>query len=302
MEFCRAPNYACAILEPPAKPRVRTLRLRRERASAAGDPARQGGDPGYWRPAPDRRCCTATASSSRGRTAPARRPVLAEIALSALRQVDVRAHIRPFLEQLVAEAERRTSSCARASTAASPRASRARTRCARRRASPSTPACTRRRAARRCWPSSTSPSCTTSRGIRALRQPREDLRARSRRSAGSATRATAASPRRASPAVGLVQRSSSGRIVGSLAVSAPETRMTDERTVEVLAALRRASRRRRSGDFPEQSLHGIRREEPPGVRDEHLVDLLLRHVPLEGAWARDVGVARLLVSKAGCAA
>src|SRR5215213_4430150 len=30
-------------------------------------------------------------------------PVLAEIGLSALRQVDVRAHIRPFLEQLVAE-------------------------------------------------------------------------------------------------------------------------------------------------------------------------------------------------------
>src|SRR4051812_14464260 len=30
-------------------------------------------------------------------------PVLAEIGLSALRQIDVRAHIRPFLEQLVAE-------------------------------------------------------------------------------------------------------------------------------------------------------------------------------------------------------
>jgi DNA-binding IclR family transcriptional regulator len=38
-----------------------------------------------------------------------------------------------------------------------------------------------------------------------------------------------------------VQRSSSGRIVGALAVSAPETRMTEERTGEVLAALRRVS-------------------------------------------------------------
>jgi IclR family acetate operon transcriptional repressor len=42
-------------------------------------------------------------------------------------------------------------------------------------------------------------------------------------------------------AVGMVQRSSSGRIVGALAVSAPETRMTEERTGEVLAALRRVS-------------------------------------------------------------
>ena len=42
-------------------------------------------------------------------------------------------------------------------------------------------------------------------------------------------------------AVGLVQRSSSGRIVGALAVSAPETRMTEERTGEVVAALRRVS-------------------------------------------------------------
>jgi len=38
-----------------------------------------------------------------------------------------------------------------------------------------------------------------------------------------------------------VQRTSSDRIVGALAVSAPETRMTDERTAEVVAALRRVS-------------------------------------------------------------
>ena len=42
-------------------------------------------------------------------------------------------------------------------------------------------------------------------------------------------------------AVGLVQRTSSGRIAGALAVSAPETRMTEERHEEVLAVLRRVS-------------------------------------------------------------
>jgi DNA-binding IclR family transcriptional regulator len=172
-------------------------------------------------------------------------PVLAEIGLSALRQVDVRAHIRPFLEQLVAELGetahlivREGINCRFAESVEGTHALRTTARVG-----------------------ISYPVYSTSGGKALLAELDEtellemfsdergpghfDTRAELFEQIDEIRRLGYARNRGESEAgiaaVGLVQRSSSGRIVGALAVSAPETRMTDERTDEVVAALRRVS-------------------------------------------------------------
>jgi IclR family transcriptional regulator, acetate operon repressor len=172
-------------------------------------------------------------------------PVLAEIGLSALRQVDVRAHIRPFLEQLVAELGETAHLIIREGITA--------------RFAESVEGTHALRTTARVGIA--YPVHNTSGGKALLAELDEDelcdlypeellpghfhTRAALFEELDEIRRLGYARNRGESEAgiaaVGLVQRSSSGRIVGALAVSAPETRMTEERTGEVLAALRRVS-------------------------------------------------------------
>lgn len=172
-------------------------------------------------------------------------PVLAEIGLSALRQVDIRAHIRQFLEQLVAELGetahlivREGINCRFAESVEGTHALRTTARVG-----------------------IAYPAHMTSGGKALLAEldekellelyPDEDLAGHFAdrqalldelaevRRLGYARNRGESEPGIA--AVGIVQRTSSGRIAGALAVSAPETRMTEERHLEVLAVLRRIS-------------------------------------------------------------
>jgi DNA-binding IclR family transcriptional regulator len=172
-------------------------------------------------------------------------PVLAEIGLAALRQVDVRAHIRPFLEQLVTELGetahlivREGLSCRFAESVEGTHALRTTARVG-----------------------IAYPVHDTSGGKALLAElsegellelyPEEHLtghfgtRAALFEELEEVRRLGYARNRGESEAgiaaVGLVQRTSSGRIAGAVAVSAPETRMTEERIQEVLAVLRRVS-------------------------------------------------------------
>jgi DNA-binding IclR family transcriptional regulator len=172
-------------------------------------------------------------------------PVLAEIGLSALRQVDVRAHIRPFLEQLVAELGetahlivREGINCRFAESVEGTHALRTTARVG-----------------------ISYPVYSTSGGKALLAELDDaellemfsdergyghfDTRAELFAELEEVRRLGYARNRGESEAgiaaVGIVQRTSSDRIVGALAVSAPETRMTEERTLEVVAALRRVS-------------------------------------------------------------
>src|SRR5215212_2895129 len=114
MEFCRAPNYPPPMLEPPpAKPAhpissvenaLRLLVILRDREEIRVSEA--SAELGVAR-STAHRLLAMLHSYGIVEQGPNRAyrvgPVLAEIGLSALRQVDVRAHIRPFLEALVAE-------------------------------------------------------------------------------------------------------------------------------------------------------------------------------------------------------
>jgi len=172
-------------------------------------------------------------------------PVLAEIGLAALRQVDVRAHIRPFLEQLVAELGetahlivREGISCRFAESVEGTHALRTTARVGIAYPVYATSGGKALLAEMSdedlldLFPEELIPGHFHTRT--ALFEEIEEIRrvgyARNR---GESEAGIAA--------VGLVQRTSSGRIAGALAVSAPETRMTEERHVEVLAALRRVS-------------------------------------------------------------
>jgi DNA-binding IclR family transcriptional regulator len=172
-------------------------------------------------------------------------PVLAEIGLSALRQVDVRAHIRPFLEQLVAELGetahlivREGINCRFAESVEGTHALRTTARVG-----------------------ISYPIYSTSGGKALLAELDEselmELFPEERGLGHFVTRAelfeeleeirrlgyarNRGESEAGIAAVGIVQRTSSGRIAGALAVSAPETRMTEERHEEVLAVLRRVS-------------------------------------------------------------
>jgi IclR family transcriptional regulator, acetate operon repressor len=172
-------------------------------------------------------------------------PVLAEIGLSALRHLDVRAHIRPFLEQLVAEVGetahmvvREGRNCRFAESVECTHALRTTGRVG-----------------------MAYPAHVTSGGKALLAElddeelrelyPVEHLDGR----LGSRTNLLAELEeiRRLGyarylgdldngiAAVGLVLRTSSGRVAGALSVSAPETRMPEERIETVVTALRRVS-------------------------------------------------------------
>jgi IclR family transcriptional regulator, acetate operon repressor len=173
-------------------------------------------------------------------------PVLAEIGLSALRHLDVRAHIRPFLEQLVAElgetahfVVREGRNCRFAESVECTHALRTTARVG-----------------------IAYPAHITSGGKALLAElddehlaelyPDEHLgdpwnKTRSalfaeleeiRRVGYARYRGDMAN---GIAAVGLVLRTSSGRVAGALSVSAPETRMPEERIEPVVLALRRVS-------------------------------------------------------------
>jgi DNA-binding IclR family transcriptional regulator len=173
-------------------------------------------------------------------------PVLAEIGLAALRHVDVRAQIRPFLEQLVAELGetahlivREGPNCRFAESVEGTHALRTSARVG-----------------------IAYPVQATSGGKALLAEMSDEelleLFPDEQLAAGHLHTRTQlfeelAKVRRLGyarnqgesetgiAAVGIVQRTSSGRIAGALAVSAPETRLTEERHLEVLAVLRRVS-------------------------------------------------------------
>jgi DNA-binding IclR family transcriptional regulator len=173
-------------------------------------------------------------------------PVLAEIGLSALRQLDVRAHIRPFLEQLVAELGETAHlvvreggiNCRFAESVECTHALRTTARVG-----------------------IAYPAHVTS-GGKALLAELDDAQLRELYpdehldgyfGTRSALFAELEEARRLGyaryrgetgngiAAVGLVLRTSSGRIAGALTVSAPETRMPEDRIDAVVAALRRVS-------------------------------------------------------------
>jgi DNA-binding IclR family transcriptional regulator len=172
-------------------------------------------------------------------------PVLAEIGLSALRQVDVRAHIRPFLEQLVTELGetahlivREGINCRFLESVEGTHALRTTARVGIAYPAHATSggkallAELSQQELLDLFPEEQLPGHFETRTalFDELEQIRRDGYARNR---GESEAGIAA--------VGLVQRTSNGRIAGALAVSAPETRMTEQRTVEVLAVLRRVS-------------------------------------------------------------
>jgi IclR family transcriptional regulator, acetate operon repressor len=173
-------------------------------------------------------------------------PVLAEIGLSALRHLDVRAHIRPFLEQLVAElgetahfVVREGRNCRFAESVECTHALRTTARVG-----------------------IAYPAHMTSGGKALLAElddaqlyelyPDEHLDGPWKRTR-SALLADVEEIRRQGyaryrgemgngiAAVGLVLRTSSGRVAGALTVSAPQTRMTEDRIEPVVVALRRVS-------------------------------------------------------------
>lgn len=176
-------------------------------------------------------------------------PVLSEIGLSALRQMDMRTHIRPFLEQLVSEVGetahlivREGPNCRFCESIEGSRALRTTARVG-----------------------IAYPAQATSGGKALLAEldeeellevfPSEDLPAYNERSftTRSALFAHLAQVRAQGYAlnlgetelgicaVGMVQRTSSGRVAGALAVSAPEVRVSAERIQEFVAALRRVT-------------------------------------------------------------
>jgi IclR family transcriptional regulator, acetate operon repressor len=172
-------------------------------------------------------------------------PVLAEIGLSALRQVDVRAHIRPFLEKLVAELGetahlivREGINCRFAESVEGTHALRTTARVGIAYPAHATSggkallAELDEKELLELYPAEILDGYYKSRTalFRELDEVRHVGYARNR---GESEAGIAA--------VGLVQRTSSGRIAGALAVSAPETRMTEERHIEVLEVLRRVS-------------------------------------------------------------
>jgi IclR family transcriptional regulator, acetate operon repressor len=172
-------------------------------------------------------------------------PVLAEIGLSALRQVDVREHIRPFLEQLVAELGetahlivREGLNCRFLESVEGTHALRTTARVGIAYPVHATSGGKALLAELtedellQLFPDAELPGHFGTRAalFAELEEIRRDGYARNR---GESEPGIAA--------VGLVLRTSSGRIAGALAVSAPETRMTEERHVEVLQALRRVA-------------------------------------------------------------
>jgi DNA-binding IclR family transcriptional regulator len=173
-------------------------------------------------------------------------PVLAEIGLAALRQVDVRAHIRPFLEQLVNELGetahlivREGPNCRFAESVEGTHALRTSARVG---ISYPIQATSGGKALLaemtdeeilELFPDEQLPAGHLHTRTELFKEIEEVRRMGYARNQGESETGIAA--------VGLVQRTSSGRIVGALAVSAPETRMTEERHKEVLAVLRRVS-------------------------------------------------------------
>ena len=172
-------------------------------------------------------------------------PVLAEIGLSALRHLDVRAHIRPFLEELVAElgetahfVVREGRDCRFAESVECLHALRTTARVG-----------------------MAYPAHMTSGGKALLAELDEeqllelypDERLEGHFGTRDALFAELEQIRRQGyaryrgemgngiAAVGLVLRTSSGRVAGALGVSAPDTRMTEDRIEPVVAALRRVS-------------------------------------------------------------
>jgi DNA-binding IclR family transcriptional regulator len=176
-------------------------------------------------------------------------PVLTEIGLSALRHVDLRAEIRPFLEQLVGELGetahlivREGANCRFFESVEGTHALRTTARVG-----------------------ISYPATATSGGKALLAEldqnellelfPYEDLPAYNQRSFMTRTalfehlkeardRGYAINQGETELgifAVGMVQRTSSGRIAGALAVSVPSVRMTDQRLTEVIETLRRVT-------------------------------------------------------------
>lgn len=176
-------------------------------------------------------------------------PVLSEIGLAALRQVDMRAHIRPYLERLVTETGetahlivREGINCRFFESIEGTHALRTTARVG-----------------------IAYPAQATSGGKALLAEldvseleelfPSEDLPQYNERSFRNRTALFAhldevrhqgyALNRGETEvgicAVGMVQRTSSGRIAGALAVSAPEVRVSDARIEEFVAALRRVT-------------------------------------------------------------
>jgi IclR family transcriptional regulator, acetate operon repressor len=176
-------------------------------------------------------------------------PVLAEIGLAALRQVDVRVHIRPFLERLVSELGetahlivREGINCRFFESIEGTHALRTTARVG-----------------------TAYPAQATSGGKALLAEldepellelfPSEDLPVYNERSFTSRAalfaqldevRAQGYAINRGETelgicAVGMVQRTSSGRIAGALAVSAPEVRASEQRILEFVDVLRRVT-------------------------------------------------------------
>jgi IclR family transcriptional regulator, acetate operon repressor len=176
-------------------------------------------------------------------------PVLSEIGLSALRQVDVRVHIRPFLEQLVQELGETAHLIVREGVNCRFFESIEGTHALRTTARVGT----------------AYPAQATSGGKALLAElsdaelmelfPSEDLPRYNDRSFTSRSdllrhltevRARGYAINRGETelgicAVGMVQRTTTGRIAGALAVSAPDVRVSDERLQEFVTVLRRVT-------------------------------------------------------------
>lgn len=176
-------------------------------------------------------------------------PVLTEIALSALRQGDLRAEVRPFLEQLVAELGETAHLIVREGV-----------NC---RFSESIEGTHALRTTARVGIA--YPAVATSGGKALLAEldesellalfPYENLPAYNERSFTSRTalfdhlreaRARGYATNEGETelgifAIGMVQRTSTGRIAGALAVSAPTVRVTESRHTEIVEALRRVT-------------------------------------------------------------
>jgi DNA-binding IclR family transcriptional regulator len=170
-------------------------------------------------------------------------PVLAEIGLAALRQIDVRAHIRPFLEQLVAELDetahlivREGINCRFADSVEGAQALRTTARVGiayPAHATSGGKALLAELDERQLLELYPSEALDGHFGTRAalFAELDEVRRLGYARNRGESEAGVAA--------VGLVQRTSGGRVVGALAVSAPQTRMSEERVQEILVVLRR---------------------------------------------------------------
>jgi IclR family acetate operon transcriptional repressor len=176
-------------------------------------------------------------------------PVLAEIGLSSLRQVDVRQHIRPFLERLVAELGetahligREGPNCRFLESVEGTHALRTTARVG---------------IAYPAWATSGGKALLAELDEAELLElfPDEDLPEYNERSFTSRSALFAhleeirkqgyavnrAESEQGICAVSVVQRTSSGRIAGALAVSAPETRLPPDRESEIVAVLTRVT-------------------------------------------------------------